>query len=347
MTSITHRDIALDYIRVLALFGVVLVHTHLPTGVTSIHTTWPELLLFYLGKLGVPLFVMVSGALLLSQKNDETLLQFYSNRLRRIVIPWIFWSIIYLMYEIYSHSVVITTLSAFIKELLATALSDFWFIPMILGLYIITPYLRKITEGSVPLSYLFVTWFTLTSLLPMVYLSPLFPGSSSAGLFTISVSFTGYYLMGWYLAHNRIRITTVISVLGLCVSALLYLLLSFIFKNEVNALFFVQHDYFSPPIVTGSVFIFNLLYQKYKNWSGYISSTSIITLSLLSYGIFLSHSLVVTLLKDYLPNQFLFRSGEESLSILIWLIKAVLVYSISMALTFLLSRLAVIRRYIT
>src|SRR3972149_2612677 len=49
-----------------------------------------------LGTFGVPLFVMLTGALLLNpNRENEPLKVFYKKRLDRIAMPFIFWTVIY------------------------------------------------------------------------------------------------------------------------------------------------------------------------------------------------------------------------------------------------------------
>lgn len=47
---------------------------------------------------GVPVFVMVSGALLLDTSKQEGILTFYKKRLSKIFIPIIFWTAFYLFW---------------------------------------------------------------------------------------------------------------------------------------------------------------------------------------------------------------------------------------------------------
>ena len=52
------------------------------------------------GRLGVPLFIMLTGALLLSpSKTNEDLGTFFKKRFSRIGLPCLFWGVIYFIWD--------------------------------------------------------------------------------------------------------------------------------------------------------------------------------------------------------------------------------------------------------
>lgn len=88
------REIQFDYIRSLAIVFVIFIHSM--GWINNINT----LNIAYIIRVtldsviytGVPLFVMLSGALLLGK--EETISQFFSKRFKRIIIPFILWSLL-------------------------------------------------------------------------------------------------------------------------------------------------------------------------------------------------------------------------------------------------------------
>lgn len=117
----------LDILRILAIFLVVVVHTSVLPSTLSI-TTFPSFLLFSLAKTCVPLFLMVSGALLLGKQ--ESYQSFFSKRAMRILIPWIIWCLVFFWIE------------GGEQGMFGVLLTRFWFLPLIAGLYLLTPFLR-------------------------------------------------------------------------------------------------------------------------------------------------------------------------------------------------------------
>jgi surface polysaccharide O-acyltransferase-like enzyme len=337
--TIPARDSAIDLIRVVALFCVVLVHTHLGKFESDTPTGLLELLFFFVGKLGVPLFVMISGALLLPK--EDTYGDFYKKRLKKIILPWLVWAMLLLVYKMYSGMVITSSFLLTIKEFLIVLLSDFWFIPMILGLYLLTPYIRSVIFAKVPLHHLLLGWFAITSIAPSLYLSPLFPGSSSAGLFTLILSFLGYFVLGWYIRSYFLKTSLRLLLMLVVISAAIYVLGFTFFQGNADATFFVLHDYFSPAIVVGSVATFLILLQRAKSIMRIVPATIIKLLSNSSYGIFLSHALILSLVSS------LMLSLESEDNLFHWIIRAVLIYSISALVVLILTKPAALRKFFT
>ena len=103
-----------DALRAFAIIFVILIHTSKwfakSEPVHSLFWTFSSSLAS-LGNVGVPIFFMISGALLLNRKYDD-LGGFYKKRLSRLFIPFFFWIIFNLT------SVVITQVSFFILNYL-------------------------------------------------------------------------------------------------------------------------------------------------------------------------------------------------------------------------------------
>lgn len=325
MKNLTQRTFSFDVLRAVALFLVVLVHTH-PFFNQVGTSTWPQTVLFFFAKLGVPLFVLLSGALLLS-KNESTEV-FYKKRLQKILLPWMVWACVYLLYKYAAGILEFTSITSFLKELITVFLSDFWFMPMIVGIYILTPYIRTWIQNKVPLHFVLVTWFCLTSLAPLIYLSPLFPGSSSSGLLTVVSSFTGYFVFGWFALQSWTKkISSSVLFVIIALSAIIYSLFSKVFVATEHLLFFATQDYFSPPIVAASIALFILMTRHVASNPSTSIQNIIEKVSTSGYGIFLSHVLITALLSYAVPSLFYFYSSSSLLVVLNWLIKAVLVYS--------------------
>ena len=96
----------LDAARVAAIVAVVLLHvsasvvTQAPLGST---VWWVGNGYDALVRWCVPVFVMVSGALLLDARKTESLATFYRKRAARIALPLLFWSVVYVLWN-YRHA---------------------------------------------------------------------------------------------------------------------------------------------------------------------------------------------------------------------------------------------------
>ena len=98
---------------------------------------------------GVPLFVMLSGALLLGK--DEPMKVFFKKRLSRVLIPFLVWSVIVgaiLYLQGGGRSIVGYTLYE-LKSVATTGVHGiYWYVYMIIGLYCLTPVLRHIIHSG-------------------------------------------------------------------------------------------------------------------------------------------------------------------------------------------------------
>jgi surface polysaccharide O-acyltransferase-like enzyme len=104
-------------------------------------------LMTYATKWAVPVFVMVSGALLLAPPAERSPLAFYRTRLSRIGIPLVVWHVVYaVLRELTSSSFDWRAgVSLLLRGELYTALYFFW---LILGLYLVTPLLWPVVVAN-------------------------------------------------------------------------------------------------------------------------------------------------------------------------------------------------------
>ena len=121
------RSFPVDLIRAIAIVGVILYHAAGDWTITiqqmnqmnqSNFTSWAVVDVYQtLGRIGVPLFVMVTGALLLQPAKNESLSAFFKKRWARIGLPWIFWGGIYFAWDFLVVHIPFTT-SAIIMGIL-------------------------------------------------------------------------------------------------------------------------------------------------------------------------------------------------------------------------------------
>lgn len=87
----------LDNSRIIATFAVVFLHVagfFLNAGMDSQYW-WFGNIFSSFSKWCIPVFVMISGALLLSPDKTESMETFYRKRVSKIFIPILFWSMLY------------------------------------------------------------------------------------------------------------------------------------------------------------------------------------------------------------------------------------------------------------
>ncbi len=152
-----------DLIRVLAIYLVVVIHT---SG--QLTNVWGKVseaqwlmadVYGGIARIGVPLFFMLSGFLLLPR--SESLRSFYGKRMIKIAIPFVVWSIIYIGFTCVGQPGICTRDYLMQYILLQKTFFHLWFLYSLLGIYFIVPLLRlMVRPGAVKtiLWYLIVLW---------------------------------------------------------------------------------------------------------------------------------------------------------------------------------------------
>lgn len=139
------RTIYFDCLRILATIAVVILHVAAQNWyVTNIHSYEWNVMNIYdsLVRWGVPIFVMISGALFLEREVD--IKRLYTHNIFKIVLTFIIWTTIYAVGQSLYKGFEWKT---FIKWLIGGHY-HMWFLFMIVGLYMMVPFLKKIVESE-------------------------------------------------------------------------------------------------------------------------------------------------------------------------------------------------------
>lgn len=175
------RDIRLDWIRTLAILLVITVHTWSLSGIDGNLHPMMNVLYNATDCLGVPLFLMLSGALLLGGENSSSLSHFYRKRYKRLLIPFLIWATIVFLISLFvgKYTDIHTTLEAaskYIPYMLENKInSAYWFVALMTVLYAITPFIRGIvkrlgSKGSIAFVGIYVALLALRQYYPEIYI---------------------------------------------------------------------------------------------------------------------------------------------------------------------------------
>lgn len=321
--TIPNRLLWPDIIRSLAIFFVIVVHTStFPQGMILTPLDYLSVFSFSMVKVCVPLFVMTSGAMLIAKQ--ETYTEFFMKRSMKVIIPWIGWTFFYLVWNYYFHDRVATTIPQWIHLFEVTLLSQYWFIPMIVTLYLLTPLIRKLVVNLTKQdkNYLLLLWFVLVSLVPFIHPTITFPQSSNVGLLPLAIYYGGYYILGDCLTAIKLNSKHRLQSVGLVVGGLIFTLLHAIFLGNVKHAtdLSIAYDYFSPGIVLASIGYFNLLRdvanQADKTLNKFIR-TLVSVISTFSLGIYIIHFAVMDLLSPIFLQSSILGSYINALIILL------------------------------
>lgn len=284
-----------DMLKILSSFFVVLLHVCAANWLTiEIDNRGWNIINFFdsISRFCVPVFVMTSGMILLDPKKHMDIKTIYTKYIARMICVYIFWSCFYALatnyrnYEVFNYR-------AFINSFVFGHY-HLWYLYMLIGLYVITPIVRKIVQDEKDSLYFIILSFIFTSIVPMIInLSGLEVLKKFVVKFEISfvIGYVGYYIAGYYLHKKDISkfLRNIIYVLGVLGSVSTYLLTDYISKQygKPNEMFY---SYFSPNVVIQAIAIF--VFFKYKLGKiklGEKLSNIINIISTASFGIYLIH----------------------------------------------------------
>ena len=133
----------LDVVRVVACFMVIFLHVAAIGFHDFIPGWWASNVYDSLLRSCVPLFLMITGALLL--RKEERLGAFFSRRFSRILPPFVFWSLFYLAWH---HGQADQPPYAWyqwpLRILEGPTEHHLWYLYALVGIYAAIPFLRKI-----------------------------------------------------------------------------------------------------------------------------------------------------------------------------------------------------------
>lgn len=250
-----------DLIRTVAMVAVILLHA--ANDLTIQHLDQLEIYRWLTvdvyqsaGRMGVPLFLMLTGALLLQPSKKDTLSVFFKKRWARIGIPFLFWGAAFFAWDFLVKQQTFT-LSFIIQGVLSGPYYHFWYIYMLVGLYLLTPVLRLITanaDGKI-MKYFVVLWFVGASVAP---LAGLFTSYHLDGnVFTIT-SLVGYFILGTYLLTVKISRRTLFALISLGIGSTAIGTYAIAATIGGGRMYFFQ-EYLSPTMIFTTIVLFLLL----------------------------------------------------------------------------------------
>ena len=268
--------IPVDLIRTVGILLVVMLHVSneyytaiYPTQLESTVYWWTSTTYKFLTLSCVPLFVMLSGALLLQpSKLNEPIRVFLKKRANRIGWAYAFWSAVYLAWGFFLSQTPVTfpnVIQGIIIGLFTGPWYHFWFIYLIAGLYLITPILRAVVayRNQNLLRYLIILWFITVAIVPLLQLLTGYTLNTS--IFELG-GWIGYFILGTYLQKINVRSSI---LYGLFFLALVWTMAStwfmnFLFESLGQDYFFF--DYLTANIIVASVSLFMILSKFKADW---------------------------------------------------------------------------------
>jgi len=306
--ALSHQSDHLPYLDVLRIIGtiaVVLIHVCSPLvvayGTVSAASWWTGHVLDSLSRWAVPVFVMISGAVLLDSKktstavlSQEELTHFFTKRFWRLAVPLFVWTLFFAWYYHVFRGDPLSLDFSLRRIVFDQPYEHLYFLWLLLELAVITPWLKQLIK-EIPFS-------------STVFLAGLFLGISVFWtqlrlLFPFFIPYIGYYLMGYVLKdvalkkslRNLVSVVTVASA----VSIVFGTWLAFTDRVQLDHPL-VLYEYTTVFVVVMSLGVFVLVRQICTR-SGvrevlFKHSVPLRLLSSLTFGVYLVHPVVIDVL---------------------------------------------------
>jgi len=318
----------------------------------------------------VPLFVMITGALLLPVRGDAS--TFYKKRIPRVFYPFLIWSVLYnlfpwitgllglnpqiildffpyageeVMQQSFSVSLEYILMIPFNFSILAVHM---WYIYLLIGLYLYLPVFSAwVEKASERAKLMFLLAWGVTLLLPYYYqfVSNYLWGTcswNSFGMLYAFAGFNGYLLLGHYLKNLEWSLKKTLTI-GIPMFAVGYAVTFLGFRHitalpeytdEMLELFFT---YCSLNVVMMTIPVF-MLAKKVKVNSERMKK-ALANLTVCGFGIYMIHYFFTG------PSVVLMRAIDMPIGLQIP-VAAILAFAVSWGLVWLIYRAGKVAKYI-
>jgi surface polysaccharide O-acyltransferase-like enzyme len=287
----------IDLVRAIAILTVLYIHATdgiyiISSDAIMNYTIYSRIFNFaslFIGRIGVPFFLMITGYLLLDRSYDsERIRKFWKTSCRGLIIVTVIWAAIYVVSLQF-----LTVGSAQVNYAEAGTLffSHMWYMPMIIGMYLSMPFVASaLKHFDTDTIYQAAIVFTLLAfLLPFVTLICAMHGIEGVSI-QYCLGFSGgiygiYIILGYLVKKGKFKGVSNFKLWILTIISFLVCVLFQYYAFVIHYDFFLWYEF--PFILLGSFALFELC-SRVETVKGYRWVTII---SKYSFAVFLIHNL--------------------------------------------------------
>ncbi len=314
-----NRLLAYDVIRIVAILLVLLVHV---SGYIVLYNDASTKEFFVgnifngLSRAGVPMFVMLTGALLLNENRRFDAKKFYKTSFLWMCLLLVGWTVAYGAFYAIAfpllHHVPVDWANVG-KSMwnyalnLPTMYPHLWYMFMVVGLYLMIPVLRLFVKREnknyilgIIIAFVVVQlaantfnilakgWtFSFTSIMNKFHLEPV-------------TGYMGFALTGWYVSNFKIEKRKRFALYGLALASLMFSVS--IVQTQIKTYVGVRGSFYEPLTLTAFLYGLGLFVLMYS-LCGEKQTNSKFTASLsrYSFGVYIIHALWMELMTMWMP----------------------------------------------
>ena len=336
------RDYSLDFLRVVACILVIVIHVanvycRAYTNIEQINYIG-AVIFNSLARISVPIFFMISGALLIKEANFD--MKKYLKRIWRLLFALITWNIIYFIFNHLYLGNTVKFNDVLIESFFEPTKRHLWFMYAIIGIYMVLPFIQNMCKNlSKKEENLFMgLWTFFVGILYIIkvilkvevnYPIPIIQGTY----------YLGYFVIGHFLykrskeilepkKYNKYLITVpivcfVITIISTCMK-------SFEYGKYYNLLLAYRSIFYM--LSSSCIFLlFTINKEKFKE------SKLVSSISGLSFGIYLIHPVFLNIITENIVI-------TEQLSYLFIPIYSIIIFILSYISCLIIKRIPILNR---
>ena len=322
------RVVFVDYIRVVACFLVMLVHASenfyaadssglagcVSMLVNEDNRFWVAFYDGTLGRISVPLFMIVSAFLLVPMKSGYTMTSFYKRRLLRVVPPMVVFMFAYTFLPLLWNGMTWEQSMTDLKHLpfnFPSMAGHLWFMYPLISVYLIIPVVSPWLErASARDERVFLALFFVSSFTPFVhkFITPEVWGEcfwNGYGMFWYVSGYLGYLVLAHYVRVHikwsrakRMRIGAAAAVVGMVFTGWSFWVMGTPGVLIDTPMLEWAWEFCTPNIIIATFGVF-LMFSCIERSS---TPRVIAELSRLSFGIYLIHLFFLAPIADFFVN---------------------------------------------
>ncbi|RAN79311.1 hypothetical protein B5P43_15475 [Bacillus sp. SRB_336] len=307
------RNVGLDVLRIISICGVVGIHVFgVRVGANpKSGASWWTATAIDIGAIWVvPVFIMISGALLLgSRQLTESPGRFYRRRAARIVPALVAWNLIYLVgVRIWMRHEHLGT--GRILQMLydSSVFTQLYFLWIILGLYAVAPFLgAHLQRGGRPRAL--ASAGALLGVSVMAYMLPgilgeyKVPRPVTLNFMTLWIPYVGYFVAGYALNSVRLKGARLALAAAVTASMVAFTIWHYGTRGRLHLLdLLVNESYFGLVVALIAVGVFIVGASLGAGWKpGPGLGRALKALSDASFGVFLVHLVIFEAIRLQFP----------------------------------------------
>lgn len=348
--SSTDKMTDLSLMRVIACLGIVILHTvfaadeyfaaaitpgqHLISRIVENNMMW-----------AVPTFLMVTGSLQLDTTKELTLSKLYKKYVLRILIALVACCILFRIFDMIMDGEAFTfagVMVAFKEMFIGKAWGHLWYLYLLIGLYVLLPFYRKITRFCTDRELLYLAWiyFIFVSIVPTIEAF----GVPVAFYIGESLIYPLYMLLGYLIHRGRFKIGAGMGLVLMVAGTAAIVIMDFEKYGASVDIPAHMFGYSSPVVVIQTIGVFALVCGGREALKSLLSAKPTLAgfISMVdaqAFGIYLIHMVFVRLLfKYWMVNPYEYGGG----ALLIAIVPGIFI--LSLMITWVLRKIPAVRK---